>query len=85
MRYVAAKAEERGVFGVPTFVLDDTGELFWGTDRVCRRRFGTSDGDQAVRAAGGKTSCPTCASTPTPTSTKRMTLYYLRDGMVVGL
>jgi len=32
--YVAtvAAAEQRGVFGVPTFVLD--GELFWGTDRI---------------------------------------------------
>ena len=25
-------AEQRGVFGVPTLVLDD--ELFWGTDRI---------------------------------------------------
>ena len=29
-----AEAEERGVFGVPTFVLDESGELFRGTDRV---------------------------------------------------
>ena len=28
-RAIAAEAEERGVFGVPTFVLDETGELFW--------------------------------------------------------
>jgi 2-hydroxychromene-2-carboxylate isomerase len=33
-RAIAAEAEERGVFGVPTFVLDKSGELFWGTDRV---------------------------------------------------
>ena len=33
-RAIAAEAEERGVFGVPTFVLAQTGELFWGTDRV---------------------------------------------------
>ncbi|WFU82477.1 DsbA family protein [Bradyrhizobium sp. CIAT3101] len=31
---VVAEAEERGVFGVPTFVVDETGELFWGTDRL---------------------------------------------------
>jgi len=29
---IVATAEQRGVFGVPTFVLD--GELFWGTDRI---------------------------------------------------
>jgi 2-hydroxychromene-2-carboxylate isomerase len=29
-----AEVEERGVFGVPTFVLDESGELFWGIDRV---------------------------------------------------
>jgi 2-hydroxychromene-2-carboxylate isomerase len=33
-RAIVAEAEERGVFGVPTFVLDESGELFWGTDRV---------------------------------------------------
>jgi 2-hydroxychromene-2-carboxylate isomerase len=33
-RAIAAEAEERGVFGVPTFVVHETGELFWGTDRV---------------------------------------------------
>jgi 2-hydroxychromene-2-carboxylate isomerase len=33
-RDIVAAAEARGVFGVPTFVLDETGELFWGTDRV---------------------------------------------------
>jgi 2-hydroxychromene-2-carboxylate isomerase len=31
---VVAEAEQRGVFGVPTFVVDKTGELFWGTDRL---------------------------------------------------
>jgi 2-hydroxychromene-2-carboxylate isomerase len=31
---VVAEAERRGVFGVPTFVVDKTGELFWGTDRL---------------------------------------------------
>ncbi|MBR0828632.1 DsbA family protein [Bradyrhizobium manausense] len=31
---ITEQAETRGVFGVPTFVLEDTGELFWGTDRV---------------------------------------------------
>lgn|SRR5689334_13433776 len=31
---VVAEAEQRGVFGVPTFVADKTGELFWGTDRL---------------------------------------------------
>lgn len=29
-RAIAAEAEERGVFGVPTFLLHETGELFWG-------------------------------------------------------
>ena len=29
---IIAAAEARGVFGVPTFILDD--ELFWGTDRI---------------------------------------------------
>jgi 2-hydroxychromene-2-carboxylate isomerase len=29
---VVATAEQRGVFGVPCFVLDD--ELFWGCDRI---------------------------------------------------
>jgi hypothetical protein len=33
-RVIVADAEEQGVFGVPTFVLDEAGELFWGTDRV---------------------------------------------------
>ena len=33
-RAIAADAEQRGVFGVPTFLLEETGELFWGTDRV---------------------------------------------------
>jgi 2-hydroxychromene-2-carboxylate isomerase len=33
-RAIAAEAEDRGVFGVPTFVLDKSGELFWGSDRV---------------------------------------------------
>jgi 2-hydroxychromene-2-carboxylate isomerase len=33
-RLIFDAAESRGVFGVPTFVIDDTGELFWGTDRV---------------------------------------------------
>jgi 2-hydroxychromene-2-carboxylate isomerase len=33
-RAIVAEAEERGVFGVPTFVLDESGELFWGTDRI---------------------------------------------------
>lgn len=33
-RAIAAEAEQRGVFGVPTFVLDECGELFWGTDRI---------------------------------------------------
>jgi 2-hydroxychromene-2-carboxylate isomerase len=33
-RAIASEAEERGVFGVPTFLLHETGELFWGTDRV---------------------------------------------------
>jgi 2-hydroxychromene-2-carboxylate isomerase len=31
---IAADAERRGVFGVPTFVLQETDELFWGADRV---------------------------------------------------
>lgn len=31
---ITTQAETRGVFGVPTFALEDTGELFWGTDRV---------------------------------------------------
>ena len=29
---ICREAEEMGVFGVPTFVLD--GELFWGGDRI---------------------------------------------------
>ena len=33
-RAIAADVEQRGVFGVPTFLLQETGELFWGTDRV---------------------------------------------------
>ena len=33
-RAVVAEAEARGVFGVPTFVHDESGELFWGTDRL---------------------------------------------------
>lgn len=31
---VYAEADAKGVFGVPTFVVERTGELFWGTDRV---------------------------------------------------
>jgi predicted DsbA family dithiol-disulfide isomerase len=31
---IVAQADDRGVLGVPTFVLDETGELFWGTDRI---------------------------------------------------
>jgi 2-hydroxychromene-2-carboxylate isomerase len=42
-RAIAAAAEARGVFGVPTFVLDETGELFWGTDRVWLLRERLSD------------------------------------------
>jgi 2-hydroxychromene-2-carboxylate isomerase len=42
-RAIAAEAEERGVFGVPTFVLQDTGELFWGSDRVWLLRERLSD------------------------------------------
>jgi 2-hydroxychromene-2-carboxylate isomerase len=33
-RAIVAEAEEHGVFGAPTFVLDASGELFWGVDRV---------------------------------------------------
>lgn len=33
-RSIVDAAESRGVFGVPTFVVEDTGELFWGTDRA---------------------------------------------------
>jgi 2-hydroxychromene-2-carboxylate isomerase len=33
-REIAADAEQRGVFGVPTFLLQETGELFWGSDRI---------------------------------------------------
>jgi 2-hydroxychromene-2-carboxylate isomerase len=33
-RAIVADAEQRGVFGVPTFVLEESGELFWGTDRI---------------------------------------------------
>jgi hypothetical protein len=40
---IAAEAEERGVFGVPTFLLHETGELFWGTDRVWLLRERLSD------------------------------------------
>ena len=39
-RAIAADAEQRGVFGVPTFLLQETGELFWGTDRVWPDRAG---------------------------------------------
>ena len=41
-RAITAEGEERGVFGVPTFVLDGSGELFWGTDRIwmLRERLG---------------------------------------------
>lgn len=42
-RAIAAEAEARGVFGVPTFVLQETGELFWGTDRVWLLRERLSD------------------------------------------
>jgi 2-hydroxychromene-2-carboxylate isomerase len=31
---IVSKAESCGVFGVPTFVVRNTDELFWGTDRV---------------------------------------------------
>jgi hypothetical protein len=33
-RSIVDAAESRGVFGVPTFVVEDTGELFWGADRA---------------------------------------------------
>ena len=33
-RQIARQAEDLGVFGVPTFVLHDPVELFWGVDRV---------------------------------------------------
>jgi 2-hydroxychromene-2-carboxylate isomerase len=47
-RAVVVEAEERGVFGVPTFVLE-SGELFWGTDRIwmLRERLG-GDGQRAT-------------------------------------
>lgn len=31
---IVKDAEERGVFGVPSFLFEETGELFWGTDRL---------------------------------------------------
>jgi 2-hydroxychromene-2-carboxylate isomerase len=37
-RAIVAEGEARGVFGVPTFVVDETGELFWGTDRMAMLR-----------------------------------------------
>lgn len=33
LKAVTAKAQERGIFGAPTFITDD-GELFWGNDRL---------------------------------------------------
>lgn len=33
-REISKQAEELGVFGVPTFVIHDPVELFWGVDRV---------------------------------------------------
>jgi hypothetical protein len=33
-RQFSAEAERLGVFGAPTFVIDDDGELFWGQDRL---------------------------------------------------
>ena len=46
-RAIVAEAEERGVFGVPTFVLDKSGELFWGADRIwlLRERLGAAAGE----------------------------------------
>ena len=42
-RATIAEGEARGVFGVPTFVLDATGELFWGNDRLWLLRERTAD------------------------------------------
>jgi 2-hydroxychromene-2-carboxylate isomerase len=44
-----AAAEQRGVFGVPSFVLD--GELFWGADRIwlLRERLAAKEAGGAVR------------------------------------
>jgi 2-hydroxychromene-2-carboxylate isomerase len=44
-----AAAEQRGVFGVPSFVLD--GELFWGADRIwlLRERLAAKEASGAVR------------------------------------
>jgi 2-hydroxychromene-2-carboxylate isomerase len=41
-RTIVEEAEADGVFGVPTFLIGATGELFWGTDRVwmLRERLG---------------------------------------------
>jgi 2-hydroxychromene-2-carboxylate isomerase len=44
-----AQAEERGVFGVPTFVLDESGELFWGTDRIWMLRERLAGNPQQVK------------------------------------
>lgn len=48
-RAIVAEAEERGVFGVPTFVLDESGELFWGTDRVWMLRERLGDNVQQAK------------------------------------
>lgn len=34
LRAAVAEAEERGIFGAPSFVLPDSGDLFWGDDRL---------------------------------------------------
>jgi hypothetical protein len=33
-RMPSQRGRRAGVFGVPTFVVQDTGKLFWGSDRV---------------------------------------------------
>jgi 2-hydroxychromene-2-carboxylate isomerase len=48
-RAIVAQAEERGVFGVPTFVLDESGELFWGTDRIWMLRERLAGNPQQVK------------------------------------
>ena len=48
-RAITAEAEERGVFGVPTFVLDESGELFWGTDRIWMLRERLADNVQQAK------------------------------------
>ena len=70
LHQATAEAVARGVFGVPTFVVEETGELVWGQDRMA-----VLEGllAKASTSPSTSTSAGTGTSTSTSTSTSETT------------